>query len=175
MNKCYIKFLSGDIESIIVFEGYRVSQLKNEMIEEFIPEARKDLIMVFNEDYEPMIDRDFVNMGEIYSIFIKDKPLYITLKFKKSCTGGIFSLHDENNTLISVCGYGSDREMEEKMKDTYIDILYVEKLYKNAYKRIRCDLSYEDEDEETDEDALNVFITIFIKKFCKGINNIVFT
>jgi hypothetical protein len=141
--------------------------------------------MVLNEEYEPMADRDTISMGEIYNIFVKDKPVYLTLKFN-----GVFNLY-EGNKLVSVCGYKCDRNMEEKMSDIYIDTLYVEKLYKKGYRKIRSDLYYEEvtkqdmnedvnelyiseDSDDSDEGVLEEFIEIFIKNFCRGINNIVF-
>jgi len=174
MNKCYVyvKLLSGDIQSIEAFDGYRVSHLKNELVDlEFINITDYyDLnrIMVLNEDYEPMADRDTVSMGEIYNIFIKDKPLYLTLKFN-----GVFNLYEGNivnsifsegkaygarsDKLVSACGYKCDRNMEEKMSDIYIDTLYVEKLYKKGYRKIRSDLYYEEVTKNMDEDDLDEY------------------
>ena len=174
MNKCYVyvKLLSGDIQSIEAFDGYRISHLKNELVElEFINITDYyDLhrIMVLNGDYEPMADRDTVSMGEIYNIFIKDKPVYLTLKFN-----GVFNLYEGNivnsifsegkacgarsDKLVSVCGYKCDRNMEEKMSDIYIDTLYVEKLYKKGYKKIRSDLYYEEVTKNMDEDNIDEY------------------
>lgn len=161
MNKCYVyvKLLSGDIQSIEAFDGYRISHLKNELVDlEFINITDYDLnrIMVLNGDYEPMVDRDTVSMGEIYNIFIKDKPLYLTLKFN-----GVFNLYEGNivnsrDKLVSACGYKCDKNME-KMSDIYIDTLYVEKLYKKGYRKIRSDLYYEEVTKNMDEDDLDEY------------------
>ena len=116
----YVKLLSGDIQSILAFDGYRVSHLKNELVEldfinitditdyRLIGSTRYyDLnrIMVLNEDYEPMADRDTLSMGEIYNIFVRDKPTYLSLKFN-----GVFNLY-EGDKLVSVCGYKCDINM----------------------------------------------------------------
>jgi hypothetical protein len=198
MNKCYVKLLSGDVHSIDVFEGYRISQLKNELIDiNFVdisdyPDLNR--IIVLDEESGPMSDRDTINTGKIYNIFIKHKPVYITLKFTKNrINGGIFSLHDEKGQFISVCGYNCEKDMEI-MSDVYIDTLYVDPLYTKPCKKIRNDLWFSDdyntnwnknEEKESDQNeptdyyklsnhkVLEIFIERFVKNFCRGIDMIV--
>lgn len=77
--KCYVKFLSGDVQAIDIFDGYRVWQLKHELIEDGFIHIYDDYnkyneyniskITVTNEEYETLSDRDILNMGEIYNIY----------------------------------------------------------------------------------------------------------
>jgi hypothetical protein len=65
-----VKLLSGDVKVIKVFDGFRVCQMKQELIDEnFIPVSETDMIVVFNEDEEEMEDRDMIKLGEIYNVF----------------------------------------------------------------------------------------------------------
>jgi hypothetical protein len=203
INNCYVKLLSGDVKIIQVFEGYRICQMKQELIEEkFVRVSDPDLIFVFNENEEKMEDRDMINFGEIYNVFINNTPIDLTLRFFKDSNGGSFSLHN-NLGLISFCGYDHDlknlifctsltsSEEYKEFKNIIIDRLFVQGLYKKAYMKIRSDLYNTnfiyDEDKDdfkdegkyidyckmTDEDVFNKFVDIFIRQYCLGIKKIV--
>jgi hypothetical protein len=83
INKCYVKLLSGDVKELEVFDGYKASQMKNELIENtFFNVSDPNLLMIFNEENQELEDRDVVYFGNIYNLFIKEKPVNFTIKFK---------------------------------------------------------------------------------------------
>jgi|Laugresu1bdmlbsd_1035121.scaffolds.fasta_scaffold02877_2 hypothetical protein len=190
INKCYVKLLSGDVKELQVFDGYKVSQMKNELIENtFFSISDPNLLMIFNEENKELEDRDVVYFGNIYNLFIKEKPVNFTIKFKKDFTGGNFSLYNENG-FVSLCGYDHNLNLITDFENIYIDSLFLEGFYNKAYKKIRNELwrtnSHIDSDDDenyeneytdyynmSNEEVLEKFIDFFVKQYCIGIKKIV--
>jgi hypothetical protein len=200
MTTCTIQLLSGHITTIEIFEGYRFSQLKNELIEQkFIditdyPDLKR--IQIYDENYEQMNDSEMVSFGHHYCLFIKHKPIHLTLQFKKHFSDqGIITLYDDMNKCVVIeCGYSFNSSIEnkvkEKLQDVYIDQLTIDKFYKKAYSKIRHDLwlsdpynnvwlSDDDDNKEENEDTNeypntdyykmtdNEVLDLFIERFIK--------
>jgi hypothetical protein len=107
MDICYVRLLSGEVRSFDIFEGYRLYQLKNDMIEQHFIDISDDnlkRIIIFDDSRENMDDMDVIKLGGNYDVFIKEKENNIygmpiindALKYKDSIDSFYLGVGDPN-------------------------------------------------------------------------------